>query len=275
MTTTTTYGKYAWATAEQALQQTGESYERYFVPSIGVASARPVIAAADLRDGERVLDVACGTGVAARLAAERVGPTGTVVGVDPTPPMLGVARRTSPGIEWHQATAEDLPLPDGTFDAVVCSLGFQFFNDKHRALQEMARVLVPDGRVALGTPGPTPPLMAVVEEVLIDHIGPDASMFVRSVFSVHDPEQVRALLEGAGFHGISIETGPLPLALPPPADFFWQYVASTPLAAITTQLDDATRAALERDVVERCQPFLHGDSLVMEPGLLVAAARRA
>lgn len=271
---TTTYEKYAWGTAEEAGQHTGENYERYFVPTIGVPSARPVIEAATLRDGERVLDVACGTGIAARLAAERVGPTGQVAGVDPTPPMLEVARRTSPHIEWHHGTAEDLPLPDESFDAVVCSLSFQFFADKAKALQEMRRVLVPGGRAALGTPGPTPPLMAAVDAVLSDHIGPEASMFVQGIFSVHDPDQVRAMLDAAGFEDVHVETGPLPLRVPPPADFFWQYVHSTPLAGIATRLDDATRAALERDVVERCQPFLDDDALVMEPGLLVATARR-
>ena len=270
----TTYDKYAWGTAEEAAQHTGESYERYLVPSIGAPSARPVIEAAALQEGERLLDLGCGTGVAARLAAERVAPTGTVLGVDPHPGMLGVARRTSPEIEWRQGTAEDLPLPDESFDAVVCSLSFQFFTDKARALQEMRRVLAPGGRAALGTPGPTPPLMAAIDEVLTDHIGPQASMFVQKVFSVHDPDEVRAMFVAAGFDDVEVETRALRLRVPPPTDFFWQYVHSTPLAGITAGLTPDTRAALERDVAERCQPFANGDAVVMEPGLLVATARR-
>lgn len=271
----TTYQTYAWGTAQEAARHTAESYERYFVPSIGVPSARPMIGAAGLEEGERVLDVACGTGVAARLAAEQVGPAGTVVGVDAHPGMLEVARRAAPHIEFLQGTAEDLPVPDGSFDAVVCSISFQFFVDKAQALQEMRRVLVPGGRGALCTPGPTPPLMAAIDDVLTDHIGLQASKFVRGVFSVHDPDQVRALLDAAGFDDVNVESGPLLLRVPPPADFFWQYVNSTPLAGIATELDDDARAALERDVVERCEPFLDGDGLVMEPGLLVATARRS
>ena len=270
----TTYEKYAWDTPGEAAGNAAASYERYFVPSIGRPFARRVIEASGLRQGERVLDVACGTGVAARLAAEQVAPTGTVVGIDPHPGMLEAARRTSDGVEWRQGAAEDLPLPDGSFDAVVCSLGFQFFPDKGKALQEMRRVLVPGGRAALGTPGPTPPLMATIADVLTDHIGPEASVFVHAVFSVHDPDRVRSMLDAAGFDDVEVETGSVPLRVPPPADFFWQYVHSTPLAGIATEIDDETRAALERDVVERCQPFLDGDSLVMEPGLLLATARR-
>ncbi|MGH9008444.1 MAG: methyltransferase domain-containing protein [Acidimicrobiia bacterium] len=270
----TTYDKYAWGTTEEAARKAAASYERYLVPSIGRPSARPVIEAATLRVGERVLDVACGTGVAARLAAEQVAPTGTVVGVDPHPGMLEVARGTSPDVEWRHGRAEDLPLPDESFNAVVCSLGFQFFADKGKALQEMRRVLVPGGRVALGTPGPTPPLMTAIDDALIEHIGPEASVFVQAVFSVHDPDQLRFMLDAAGFDDVEIDTGSVLLRVPPPADFFWQFVLSTPLAGIATEIDDDTRAALERDVVERCEPFLDGDSLVMEPRLLLATARR-
>lgn len=271
----TTYEKYSWDTPGEAAANVGASYERYFVPSIGSPFARPVVEAPDLRRGERVLDVACGTGVAARLAAERVAPTGTVVGIDPHPGMLEAARRTSGDVEWRQGSAEDLPLPDGSFDAVVCSLGFQFFADKGRALEEMCRVLAPGGRVALGTAGPAPPLMATVADVLADHIGPEASRFVQAVFSVHDPDQLGAMLEAGGFDDVEVETGSVPLRLPPPADFFWQYVHSTPLAGIAGATDDDTRAALERDVIERCQPFLDGDALVTDPRLLLATARRS
>lgn len=270
----TTYDKYAWGTAEEAAQHAGESYERYLVPLIGVPSARPVIEAAALREGERLLDLGCGTGVAARLAAEQVGPTGTVIGVDPHPGMLQVARRASSQIEWRQGTAEDLPLPDESFDAVVCSLSFQFFADKARALQEIRRVLAPAGRAVLGTPGPIPPPMAAIDQVLTDHIGPQASMFVHKVFSVHEPNEVRAMLVAGGFEDVEVETQALRLRVPSPTDFFWQYVHSTPLAGITAELSPDTRAALERDVAERCRPLANGDGLVMETDLLVATAGR-
>lgn len=270
----TTYEKYTWDTAADAARHTVDTYEEHFVPAIGLPSARPVIGAAALREGERVLDLACGTGVAARLAAQEVGSTGAVVGVDPHPGMLEAARRVSPDIDWRQGAAEELPLPDEAFDSVVCSLGFQFFPDKAKALREVHRVLAPGGRVALGTPGPTPAPMAAIEELLAEHIGPEASMFVKAVFAVHDPGQVRAMLDSAGFDDIEADSSTLVLRLPPPADFFWQYVHSTPLAGITAGLDDERRAALERDVVQRCQPFLDGGALVAELGLLVATAHR-
>ncbi|MFR9804533.1 class I SAM-dependent methyltransferase [Pseudonocardia sp. RS010] len=259
---------------EKYVGHPGENYERHLVPTIGAPFARAVVDAAALRPDERVLDVACGTGVVARLAAEWMGSTGTVAGVDPAPPMLEVARATAPAIAWHDGTAEDLPLPDGSADAVLCSLGLQFFADEHRALQEMRRVLAPGGRVVLGTPGPVPPLFTALDDVLAEHLGPEASRFVQAVFSVHDPDRVRRLMTDAGFADAEAETRPLPLRLPAPADFVWQYVYSTPLAALAGVRDAATKAALERDVVARCRPFLAGEGLAVDPGLLITRARR-
>jgi ubiquinone/menaquinone biosynthesis C-methylase UbiE len=265
----TTYDTFAASAAE--------NYERYFVPAIGTPFARRLLATARPAPGERILDVACGTGIVTRLVAEAVGPGGTVAGVDVNPGMLEVARASAPpgtAIEWHRASAEDLPVADASFDAVVCSLGFMFFPDKAGALREMRRVLVDGGRVVLGTPGPTPPLFHAIDRALTDHVGPGASMFVHAVFSVHDAGAVRALLDEAGFRDVETATGTVPLRVPPPARFFWQYVHSTPLATLVGQLDDGARAALERDVVERCRPFVDGDATLMEPGLLLASARR-
>src|SRR5512146_3463808 len=100
-----------------------ENYERYFVPQIGAPLAADLLEIAALRPGERVLDVACGTGVVARLAAQRVGPTGSVAGLDLNPGMLAVARSVAPSdssIQWYESSAEAMPLSDETFDAVLC-----------------------------------------------------------------------------------------------------------------------------------------------------------
>ncbi|HWH35872.1 MAG TPA: methyltransferase domain-containing protein [Acidimicrobiales bacterium] len=273
MTTPTTrstshYERYAGAAPE--------NYERHFVPAIGEPVARRLLESARLRPGERVLDVACGTGIVTRLAAAAVGPGGSVAGLDANPGMLAVARTASgpAPIDWHQGPAEQLPLAEQTFDAVVCSMGLQFFSDRQGALGEMHRVLAPGGRVVLCTPGPTPPLFEAIDEALVAHAGPGASMFVHAVFSISDPDEVRNLLVAAGFEGVAVETDRARLRVAPPADFFWQYVRSTPLDAVMADLGEAGRAALEREVVERCGPFVDGDGTVLEPGLVIATARR-
>ncbi|HSF17855.1 MAG TPA: methyltransferase domain-containing protein [Vicinamibacteria bacterium] len=116
------------------------NYECFFVPSIGAPLAADLIRLAALNEGERVLDVACGTGVVARLASQQVGDTGTVVGLDVNPGMLAVARSTTPSgmpIERYEASAEAMPFQDASFDVVLCQMGLQFVPDKHAAPREM------------------------------------------------------------------------------------------------------------------------------------------
>ena len=271
MTTQPTTSLYATYAASAA-----ENYERHFVPAIGGPVARRLLQSARPAPGERVLDLACGTGIAGRLALDAVGAEGTVVGLDPHPGMLAVARTVTPdGIEWVEASAEDVPLPDASVDLVLCSMGVPFFSESDRAAREMHRVLAPGGRAVWCTPGPTPPLFQAIDQALTRHVGPGASMFVHAVFSWHDADAARALMQGAGFAQVEVESTSVPLRVAPPADFFWQYVQSTPLAAAVADLDENGRAALEADVVERCASFVDGDASVMEPGLLVTTAFRA
>jgi ubiquinone/menaquinone biosynthesis C-methylase UbiE len=251
------------------------NYERYFVPTIGAPLAHALIERAQLRPGEQVLDVACGTGVVTRLAAERVGDS-AVAGVDVNPGMLEVARNAARGtaIEWHEASAEALPLGGATFDVVLCQMGLQFFPDRQGALREMQRVLRPGGRVILNVPGPTPPLFGILARALNRHVGSEAAGFVATVFSLHDVEEVRGLLEAAGFTDVQARSEPETLSAPAAEEFLWQYVYSTPLAGAATALDEDARAALQREVVTGWESSAADGRLVLEVDVTTATARR-
>ena len=265
-----------------------ENYERYFVPAIGTPFATTLLDAAGLHRGERVLDVACGTGVVTRLAAERVGPDGAVGGLDINPAMLAVARSVSSSgapIEWHEASAESLPLADGSFDVVLSSLGLQFVSDKLSALgetqpdklsamREMRRVLAPHGRLAIATVGPTPQPFAILEQALARYVKPEAAAFMRVVFSLHEPQELEKLASDAGFTDVEVRSEALTLSFPGPGDFLWQYVHSTPLAAAVAQIDDEGRAALQRDVVSGLEPFVKGGDLAFDVDAVLTTARK-
>lgn len=254
-----------------------ENYQRFFVPYISEPMANDLIRLAALRPGERVLDAACGTGIVARLAAQQIGSTGTVVGVDMNPGMLAVARSNTPAntsIEWHEANAEAMPLPDEAFDVVLCQISLQFMTDKLAALKEMRRVLVPGGRLLLNVPGPAGKLFAVVAEAMERNISSEAAGFINHVFSLHDTTEIQQLLSDAGFHDIALQATEKTLTLPPSKDFLWQYIHSTPLAGVVAQTDEEDLAALEREVIEVWREFEEDDSLRYQQRIVTASARK-
>jgi len=188
-----------------------ENYERYLVPRIFAPWAEDLVEAAALRAGERVLDIACGTGIVARIAARRLGNRGSIVGLDTSAPMLATARAaaTAEGaaVEWREGDALEQPFTDGAFEVVLCQQGLQFFPDKPRGLREMYRVLRPGGRMVLSVWGPIErsPGFGVLAEALTRHVGSQAGGLLTSgPFSLSDADELRTLIAGANFQDIDI-----------------------------------------------------------------------
>ena len=253
-----------------------ENYEKYFVPAIAAPIAQDLMEAASIQPGERVLDVACGTGVVTRMAAERAGNNGQVAGLDLSPAMLAVARSRTPNglsMDWYETSAEAMPLPDGGFDVALCQMGLQFIANRRQALEEMRRVLRPGGRIALNLPGPAPAFFADFAQALARHIDPKAAGFVHVVFSLHDEKELRSLMSAAGFKEVTIAKARKTLRLPPPEAFLWQYVHSTPLAQLVSRASDEKRAALTDDVVERWQGKVADGVFTLEVDMTTVTAR--
>lgn len=253
-----------------------ENYERFFVPAIGAPVADDLVSRAAIRAGERVLDVACGTGVVARRAVKHAGADGAVTGVDINPAMLAVARsvtRPDDDIDWQHASAESMPLPDHAFDVVLCQMGLQFMPDKPAALREMRRVAAPRGRLLANMPGPAAPVFAALAEGLDRHVGPEAGAAMRHVFSLADAAEIEGLLGDAGFDEARADAWTMELRLPAPNAFLWQYIASTPLAAIVASADETARARLEQDVLERWEEFETDGGLVCDQRFVIGQAR--
>lgn len=189
----------------QLATDAAEVYEQFFLPAVFDQWPGRILERAGTGPGNRVLDVGCGTGILARTALQRVMPGGTVTGVDPNPGMLGVARRT-PGIEWRQGAAEDLPFADGAFDTVVSQFALMFFDDRARAVTEMRRVLVGGGCVAVATWADldrTPGYAAMVD-LLDDLFGSDAGDALRAPYNLGDPDLLKSLFD-AEFENVVVD----------------------------------------------------------------------
>jgi ubiquinone/menaquinone biosynthesis C-methylase UbiE len=175
-----------------------EMYEQLLVGPLFRPWAEIALEDVRLSPGDRLLDIACGTGIVARVARERLGDARQVVGVDVSADMLAVARAVAPDIDWRQGSAADLPLrEDEQFDVVVCQQGLQFFPDKHAAAVEMRRALKTAGRLAVLTwrPDSEVPFMRELRQTAERHLG----AITDQRHSFGDGAALEALFRGTGF----------------------------------------------------------------------------
>jgi SAM-dependent methyltransferase len=176
------------------------AYEALFVPALFAQWAPRVVDAAQILPGHRVLDVACGTGILAREVASRMGSSGHVVGIDPSPGMVAVAKQLAPTVEWREGAAESLPFPDQSFDAVLSQFGLMFFMDRHQAIREMLRVLAAGGHLAVAVWDSLDNNPAYASEVaLLERTaGRDAADALRAPFALGNRQELATLFSEAG-----------------------------------------------------------------------------
>jgi SAM-dependent methyltransferase len=267
----------------QVAGDAASTYERALVPALFAAWAPVVAALGAPRPGERVLDIACGTGVVARLVARQVGPTGAVVGLDLNPGMLAVAAaaasEVAPGsapITWREASATRMPLADSAFDIVYCQAGLQFLPDRPAALREMHRVLVTDGRLGLmvwrgiqHSPG-----FGALALGLEQYVSAEAAGVMRAPFGLAEAGDLRALAAGAGFRDISIQPHTELVRFPSAARFVRDQVAGSPLAAHVAKVSDEARAGLVGQVARALDGYQVGGALTFPIEAHLASARK-
>ena len=245
-----------------------EVYETQLVPAICGPWAPLLVAQAALHPGERVLDVACGTGVTTRLVAPEVGPTGRVVGLDLNPSMLARAHASplpqGAAIEWREGDAGALPFEGSTFDAVCCQLGFQYFPDRAQAAREMHRVLKPTGRlVTLVWRGlANSPGFAALAMALERNVSAAAAAVMRAPFVFGDStDELRGLLTQAGFRTVRVGADVRMVRFASPEAFVRYQVTGSPLAAHVAAVDNAVRERLVSEITAALQAHANDDGL--------------
>jgi ubiquinone/menaquinone biosynthesis C-methylase UbiE len=244
-----------------------EACERYMMSAFGNAWGQDLVEIATPSTGQRVLDLACGTGAVARTAAARVGATGHVVGLDLNPAMLAMAHtiphHDGPPIEWREGDATALPFTDATFDLVCCHQGLQFFPDRSAALREVRRVLVPGGRLALGVWRRLEhqPFYAALTDALERYVSAQAAASLRAAFTLGDAPEIRALIADAGFREIHIRIRSRLTRWPSLEDYVFGYLAGSPMAPAVAALDDTARNAMLGHIITVLKSYVDDDGL--------------
>lgn len=233
-----------------------EIYDQYFGPAMFTPLSAFVLERAAPQAGERVIDIACGTGIVTQQLPPLVGETGKVIGVDLAPPMLAVAgakeKPAGCAIEWREGNGTALvDIDNATFDLVICQQGIQFFPDRGAGAAEMRRILAPGGRAVVAVwkslehQGLFHP-MTETEARQLDMPLEKAAM----PFSFGDIDALRATFEDAGFSSVEIVEHEITAKFPDPDAFlsrvvigaasvmphFAQIDIQTSIAAIKNQL---------------------------------------
>jgi len=252
-------------------------YERIVARHILGPWAPLLVDAAHLAERERVLDLACGTGVVTRIAARRVGSEGRVTGIDLNAGMISVARSLpAPDggpVEWLEGSALAIPLPDASVDVVLCQQGLQFFLDKMLALREMRRVLDRGGRFALSVWSSTGVYNSAVGKALVRFVGEDTAARFCASRNVPGREELERLAVAAGFSDVNVRISRMNVHLPRLDRFVLEHLAGTPVAASIAALDPESRKNIGASVMHELQRFNDGYGVTYPEEIHVVTAR--
>jgi ubiquinone/menaquinone biosynthesis C-methylase UbiE len=215
-------------------------------------------------DGDRVLDVACGTGIVASRVNLVSRKFCYVTGIDVNEGMLNAARK-NPQVEWRQGSAIELPFDADSFDVVLCQQGLQYFPDRTAAMREMARVLAPGGRVAFNVWGALErqPFFAAAITTIGTFLGADAQTPFYSAFSLNTAEELRQLASNAGLQNICVRFEHRTMRYPVPARFVGGWISGAPIAAPFLALPDDRKQAFIADIVERVATYVDDGGLAV------------
>jgi ubiquinone/menaquinone biosynthesis C-methylase UbiE len=249
-------------------------YDQYWAQQLEPAQDR-VLAKAQLRECERVLDVACGTGLVTFRAAESVGPTGAVVGTDLSDVMVAwvtemAAKRGMPQVTAVRSDAEEIAQRDETFDVVLCALGLMYVVDPLRALEQMRRVLRPGGRLAVAVWGPRSAcgwaeVFPIVERRVASDVCP---LF----FQLGGGDALRYALTRAAYSGIEVERLATTLSYDSGESACGAAFAGGPVALPYSRFDPEVRDEVHAEYLASIAAYRRGDGYEVPAEFVVAHA---
>ncbi len=228
-----------------------------------------------------VLDLASGVGDPALSEAAAVAPTGKVTATDLNPAMLDFIKdqarqRSITNINFRQATAESLPFPDATFDAVTCRFGIMFFPDLNKSLRECLRVLKPNSRATFIAWGRREqPFFACTGGILMKHIelpkpDPDAP----NIAMFGEPNRMRAALESAGFANAKEEFRTVEGRWQGSVDEYWQQFSevAAPFRVILNQLSPESKTQAITEIKSALRNFQRGLEIILPLEIVIGTA---
>ena len=236
-----------------------------------------LLAAASPRKGERVLDVATGPGEPALSLAPRVGPAGSVVGIDLSERMVEVARQNAKGVdnvEFRVMDAEHLAFPDASFDLAVCRFGLQIVTDPDRCIAEVRRVLRPGGRFAATVwgPGARVPALDVIIAPMLEYAEPDETGYIPTPYEMGGDGELAEILAKAGFRDVAEKRVVHDFTFRDARTFFDAVLKGTPVGHSLSEEDEPTQKAVLQKTARNLERWTLPDGTVRAPAEAVVVA---
>ncbi len=261
-----------------------ENYEKNVVTYTTGPFAAILLEHVNPRLGDHVIDIACGTGTVARQAAPHVGEIGAVVGVDINPHMIAVARSLplplGAAIDWREASALSLPVPDESFDLALCQSGLQFIPDRLGALREMYRALKLGGRVAISVMSAVEqnPVQNIVWPTIARHLDTPLETLTPA-FTLGDAGELSMLLEEAGFSDVTVTPRSYTIRQPHSPNLVATIFASCAgvlpkFAAMNEEERTALAQAAEAEINSARQQYIEGDEELYPTTMLIALGHK-
>jgi ubiquinone/menaquinone biosynthesis C-methylase UbiE len=231
---------------------------------------------ADIRDGERVIELACGTGLVTFRIAGQLGGTGQLVATDISQKMVDVVRsraeRDAIPVDVRRMDAESLDFPDGSFDVALCALGLMYCPDPPTAMREMRRVLVPGGRAAAAVWGARrncgwAEIFPIMERRVASDVCP---LF----FQLGTGDTMAETFRHAGFEDVRSERLDVVLRYATAEDAIGAAFAGGPVALAYSRFDEPTRDGAHDEYLESIAPFRRGDGYEIPGEYVVTVAVR-
>lgn len=240
-------------------------YEEQKVPAIFRPLALATLDAVPIGDDDRVIDVACGTGIVGREILQHLGPAGRVVGVDLNDGMIGIARSLTQAdaarCAWHVSDVTSMPFEAETFTLAVCQQGLQFFPDEDGALREIRRVLRPSGRIAITVWAGASDFFKSLAGAISRHVGEDAAQKSLAPFQYQGMATLPDRLSGMGFEQVDVTPLSVDRVLYDPAEAIPKEILGNPVGPAVSAQGEAVMNRIVSEVIEELSAAVDGATL--------------
>ncbi len=253
-----------------------DAYETYIVPAFTGTWAQEMVNRAFLRDGESLLDVACGTGIVARTAADEVDDIHLIHGIDINEEVIKKARKIGKNMNWHQGDVAEMPFEQESFDVILCQQGLQYFPDPFRALKEMHRVLAENGRMLLSVWRPIrySPFYESLCTVLREFVSIESASLLSAAYTKGDYGKLKKLVEDAGFNSIHISIVIKQMSYSPFETFVMEGMMASPFSEEIKKMEDSKREEMLSAMFELNRNYIDDSGLSAPTESYIVSAKK-